>query len=75
VKHVLIICGSLPPQSDVGGLRAAMMAKYLPEFGWEPYVLTRNYGRDHACRDEKMHRDGMPAGESHIHSKERPTSL
>jgi glycosyltransferase involved in cell wall biosynthesis len=43
MKTILIICGTFPPQSDVGGLRPAMFCKYLPEFGWEPFVLTRDY--------------------------------
>jgi glycosyltransferase involved in cell wall biosynthesis len=50
----------------VGGLRPAMMAKYLPEFGWTPYILTRDYGHDHACRNEKMHLEGLPDGDSVI---------
>jgi glycosyltransferase involved in cell wall biosynthesis len=66
LRRVLIICGTFPPQSDVGGLRPAMMAKYLPEFGWKPYVLTREYGRDHFCRNEKMPLEGMPAADSII---------
>ena len=61
LKTVLIICSSFPPQSDVGGVRPAMMAKYLPEFGWRPYVLTRDYGFDHACRDNLMSIKGLPA--------------
>jgi hypothetical protein len=27
----------------VGGLRPAMIAKYLPEFGWQPFIITRTY--------------------------------
>ena len=54
MPKILIICGTFPPQSDVGGLRPAMMAKYLPRFGWEPYVLTRDYGKDHPARDDFM---------------------
>ena len=54
MRRVLIVCSSFPPQSDVGGLRPAMMAKYLPEFGWEPFVLTRAYGKDHPRKDAMM---------------------
>lgn len=43
MKSILIICGTFPPQSDVGGLRPAMFAKYLPKFGWQPYIITRSY--------------------------------
>jgi len=55
MPKLLIVCGGFPPQSDVGGLRPAMMAKYLPRYGWETHVLTRDYGHDHPSRDEKMH--------------------
>ena len=65
MPKLLIICDSFPPQSDVGGLRPAMMAKYLPIYGWEPYVLTRDYGHDHASRDEKMHL-GSIVTDSHL---------
>lgn len=54
MPKILIICSVFPPQSDVGGIRPAMMAKYLPKFDWVPYVLTRDYGHDHATRNEKM---------------------
>lgn len=42
-RTVLLIAGTFPPQEDVGGLRPAMFAKYLPTFGWRPIVLTRTY--------------------------------
>ncbi len=41
--HVLMVCGTFPPQEQVGGLRPAMFAKYLPLFGWIPIILTRTY--------------------------------
>ena len=31
-----------------------MMAKYLPQFGWETYVLSGGYGLGHHLRDENM---------------------
>jgi glycosyltransferase involved in cell wall biosynthesis len=54
VKNVLIICGSFPPQSLVGGLRPAMFAKYLLNYGWNPWVLTRNFTKEDFRYDEKM---------------------
>jgi len=54
LKKVLIICGTFPPQSDVGGLRPAMFAKYLPEYGWEPWILTRDYDKNDPRFDIKM---------------------
>ena len=39
-KKILIITYFFPPKRDVGSLRAKGLAKYLPEAGWEPVVLT-----------------------------------
>lgn len=50
----LLIIGGFPPQSDVGCLRPAMMAKYLPKFGWETYVLAPAYGEDHVLKNDMM---------------------
>jgi len=40
MKKILILSYHFPPDAAVGAIRAAKFAKYLPEFGWEPYVLT-----------------------------------
>lgn len=40
MKRMLIVSYHFPPDSAVGGLRALKFAKYLPECGWRPYVLT-----------------------------------
>ena len=40
MKKVLIISYCFPPRGGVGGLRIQGLAKYLPEFGWEPIILT-----------------------------------
>jgi glycosyltransferase involved in cell wall biosynthesis len=37
---VLILAYHFPPSIAVGGIRPAKFAKYLPDFGWEPHVLT-----------------------------------
>ncbi|HSL21148.1 MAG TPA: glycosyltransferase family 4 protein [Vicinamibacterales bacterium] len=39
-RRILIVSYYFPPDSAVGGLRAAKFARTLPEFGWQPYVLT-----------------------------------
>lgn len=41
-KRVLIITYSFPPRPSVASLRLKGLAKYLPEFGWEPVILTAN---------------------------------
>ena len=40
MKRVLLIAYAYPPCNEIGALRPAGLAKYLPRFGWEPTVLT-----------------------------------
>ena len=40
MKKVLIIAYYFPPRPGVASLRLRGLAKYLPEFGWEPIILT-----------------------------------
>jgi len=37
---IMIIAYHFPPDAAVGALRPQKFAKYLPEFGWQPYILT-----------------------------------
>lgn len=39
-KRVLIISSLFPPTHDIAAVRIGKFAKHLPEFGWEPIVLT-----------------------------------
>ncbi len=39
-KKILLITYHFPPSLAVGGLRMAGFVKYLPIYGWKPYVLT-----------------------------------
>lgn len=39
-KKILLISYHFPPSQAVGGLRIANFARYLPQSGWKPYVLT-----------------------------------
>lgn len=39
-NKILMIAYHFPPDSAVGALRPQKFAKYLPEFGWQPHVLT-----------------------------------
>lgn len=41
-KKVLIVAYHFPPDAAVGAMRPQKFVKYLPEFGWQPYVLTLN---------------------------------
>src|SRR5262245_13014671 len=40
MKRILLITYHFPPDSAVGALRPLKFAKYLPHYGWEPYILT-----------------------------------
>ena len=42
MKKVLVISYYFPPDPEIGGLRINGLAKYLPYFGWEPVILTKN---------------------------------
>jgi glycosyltransferase involved in cell wall biosynthesis len=44
-KKILIITPYFAPQCHAAVFRAYKLAKYLPQFGWKPYVLTvdKNY--------------------------------
>ena len=47
-KKVLIITYYWPPSGGPGVQRVLKFAKYLPEFGWEPIILTIDKGDYHA---------------------------
>jgi glycosyltransferase involved in cell wall biosynthesis len=40
LKKVLIIAYMFPPIGGIGVIRPVQFAKYLPQFGWEPTILT-----------------------------------
>jgi len=42
MPNVLIISKAFPPTQTVGGFRAANFVKWLPKYGWKPYVITSN---------------------------------
>jgi hypothetical protein len=40
MRRVLLITYVYPPRPTIGSVRLGGLAKYLPQFGWEPVVLT-----------------------------------
>lgn len=40
MPKILLIAYHFHPDLEVGAVRSVKFARYLPEFGWEPYVLT-----------------------------------
>jgi hypothetical protein len=45
-KKVLIITYHFPPRPSVASIRLGGLAKFLPEFGWEPTILTAKLPSD-----------------------------
>jgi glycosyltransferase involved in cell wall biosynthesis len=45
VKKLLVIAYFFPPAGVVGVYRTLKFVKYLPEFGWQPVVLTVSNGK------------------------------
>lgn len=61
-KKVLIITYYWPPSGGSGVQRWLKFVKYLPEFGWEPYVFTPE-NPSFAIRDESLLADVPPSAE------------
>ena len=59
MKRVLIVAYYFPPMGLAGVQRSVKFVKYLPEFGWEPVVLTVRdvlyYASDKSLLDEIEH--------------------
>src|SRR5258706_13709513 len=53
MKKVLIVTYYFPPSGGPGVQRVLKLVKYLPQFGWEPVVLTVENG-DFPARDESL---------------------
>jgi len=53
MKKVLIVAYYFPPSGGPGVQRVLKFAKYLPQFGWEPAILTVQDG-DYPARDESL---------------------
>ena len=56
MKKVLIITYYWPPAGGPGVQRVLKFAKYLPQFGWQPIVLTVKDG-EFIARDESLSED------------------
>ena len=78
MKKVLIITYHFPPDAAVGAVRPAKFAKYLPEFGWEPFIYTVkeryyescDYSRfEPALKPLKIYRANLIPGPLHLYSR------
>ena len=45
MKRVLLVAYYFPPRVATGSLRATYLAKYLPQFNWQPTVVTARFSR------------------------------
>ena len=54
MKKVLIISYVFPPMAAVGGFRVVKACKFLPQFGWQPVVLTVRDGFNYAYDEESL---------------------
>ncbi len=52
-RRVLIVAYYFPPSGGPGVQRVLKFARYLPDFGWDPAVLTVS-GADYPARDESL---------------------
>ena len=48
MRRVLMISYYFPPLGGIGSVRALKFAQYLPEFGWDPVVITPRKGAYYA---------------------------
>ncbi len=55
-RQVLMISYYWPPAGGPGVQRILKFAKYLPEFGWEPIILTVNSG-EYQAHDNSLNKD------------------
>jgi len=43
MKNVLMLTNGFPPHAGVEASRAAHLAKYLPDYGWQPHVVCSHW--------------------------------
>lgn len=60
MKKVLFISYDFPPLAGMGSIRLARFARYLPEFGWKPHVLTIKTMPQRQPRDDRL-LDSVPS--------------
>jgi glycosyltransferase involved in cell wall biosynthesis len=67
MKKVLVIVYYWPPSGGAGVQRWLKFVKYLPQFGWQPTVITTTNG-DYPAIDESLCKE-VPAGIKVIHTQ------
>src|SRR6185295_14836453 len=72
MKRVALVSGHFAPSNLVGAQRARLWSRYLPQFGWEPIVVTGDPGRYEELPDPDLERLVAP-GLRVIHAGTLPT--
>ncbi len=54
-RRVLVVSFFYPPDPAIGGRRVQKFVEYLPDFGWEPVVLTANTGGGPGFETAEVH--------------------
>jgi len=60
IRRVLVVARDFPPAGGAPAIRLAKLVRYLPEFGWEPVVLT--VPADHAWHRDASLLEELPPG-------------
>lgn len=71
-RRLALVSGHFPPSNLVGAQRARLWSRYLPEFGWEPVVVTGDPAQYEERPDPDLERLVAP-GLTVIHAKTLPT--
>jgi glycosyltransferase involved in cell wall biosynthesis len=58
LRRVLIVARDFPPAGGAPAIRLSKLVRYLPEFGWEPVVITAP--GDHAWHRDASLLEGLP---------------
>ena len=72
MKRLALVSGHFPPSNLVGAQRARLWSRYLPEFGWEPIVVTGDPARYEERPDPDLDKLVAP-GLRVIHAPTLPT--
>ena len=71
-RRVALVSSHFPPSNLVGGHRARLWSRYLPEFGWEPIVVTGDPAHYEERQDPDLERLVAPGLEV-VHAATLPT--
>lgn len=71
-RRLALVSGHFPPSNLVGAQRARLWSRYLPEFGWDPVVVTGDPAEYEERPDPDLERLVAP-GLKVVHAKTLPT--